>query len=281
LTAVAEVKPLRLSWSRLRVHDECPAKGDLQRRHKSPITDIRSFFHGNVVDLLMRRWLAQEDPEPGWMSAQVDAAFEESAEIARESKDGIVRWKTPTDKAETLQFCRDLVAKLEPILQVYCLPFDWAPAVRFEVPITIPYLDGTMREIILVGEIDLLVFDRLGRVAVWDLKATRDNSYWRKVAGQLAFYAIACRASKSPQLGRWPARTGLIQPMCDQQVLQVDITEEAKRQMSARIVRTARDIWAGNLAPKESNDGCGWCQVRHACPKFAAPAGSGRVRIGG
>ena len=50
-------------------------------------------LRGNVVDLAMRRWLDQEDPERGWMAAQIDAIFEESAQIARESGDGIVRWK--------------------------------------------------------------------------------------------------------------------------------------------------------------------------------------------
>ena len=71
-------KPIRLSWSRLRVHDECPAKGDLiARRMKGPLTDTRNFLHGNVCDLAMRRFLSLEDPrsELGWMAAQVDALW--------------------------------------------------------------------------------------------------------------------------------------------------------------------------------------------------------------
>lgn len=266
---------LRLSWSRLRLHGECPAKGDLMRAHKSPVQDVRNFFHGNVVDLAMRRWLSQEEPEPGWMAAQVDAIFEESAEIAKSTGDGVVHWKSATDKADTRAFCRELVARLEPILVRYALPFEWQEAKRFSVPIAVPYLDGRLREIILVGEIDLLVRDCEGRIAVWDLKATRDNGYYRKVLGQLAFYALAVRA----MTGQFPVMTGLIQPMCDQRVLPVTVDHDAVAQMAGRITKTAQDIWAGRLAPKEDNVGCAYCPVKHACPKFSFGGKPGRMSL--
>jgi hypothetical protein len=256
---------LRISWSRLRLHDECPAKGDLMRRHKSPVQDIRSFFHGNVVDLAMRRWLDMEEPPAGWMLAQVDALFEEAEVIARETGDGIVRWKNLEDKAATLEFCRELVTRLEPILVKYALPFEWEPAKRFQVPVRIQDLGGHWREITLVGEMDLLVRDSEGRLAVWDLKATRDNGYYKKVLGQLAFYAIACKA----MYGQLPAMTGLFQPMCDQQVLPVTVDADAVAQMASRITKAARDILAGHVAPKAGNDGCAYCAVQHACPKFS------------
>lgn len=266
---------LRISWSRLRLHDECPAKGDLMRRHKSPVQDIRSFFHGNVVDLAMRRWLAQDEPEPGWMLAQVDALFDESLTIAKETGDGIVRWKSTDDKDETREFCRELVGRLEPILMKYAIPFEWTPAVRFSVPIKIEDLGGHLREIILVGEMDLLVRDCEGRFAVWDLKATRDNAYYKKVLGQLAFYAIAVKAMH----GKFPALTGLIQPMCDQQVLPVTVDRDAVAQMAGRITKTARDILAGHVAPKADNTGCAYCPVRHACPKFRFGGKPGRMSL--
>ena len=260
---------LRISWSRLRNHDECPAKGDLLRRHKSPYTDIRDFFHGNVVDLAMRRWLNQPDPQPGWMLAQVDALFEESEEIAKETKDGIVRWRGAGDKDKVREFCRELVTRLEPILARYALPFDWHPAVRFSEPVKIRDLHGQWREIRLHGEMDLLVRDSEGQLAVWDLKATENDQYYKKVLGQLAFYALAVRLGH----GQYPAMTGLIQPMCKVPVLPVEVTEQAVREMAGRIEKTARDIWAGNLAPKASHDGCGFCPVQHACPKFAKRPG--------
>lgn len=267
---------LRLSWSRIRVHEECAAKGALLREHKSPVTDVRNFFHGNVVDQCMRQWLSLPEQVPGWMAAHIDEIMEFTEVNARETGDGVVRWKTATDKAEVREFCRTLVIRLEEILGKYCLPFEWDPAVRFEVPILVSYLDGTPREIHLVGEIDLLVRDIQRRLAIWDLKGTANNSYWRKTIAQLTFYAIAMKA----KTGQWPAMMGLIQPMCDQRVLPVTLTPESIRETWARIERTAQDIWAGRLAPKADNDGCSWCPVHSACPKYKV-IGSGRVRVAG
>lgn len=272
---MSDPSALRISWSRLRLHDECPAKGQLMRDHKTPYKDIRSFFHGNVVDLLMRRWLDQEEPEPGWMLANVERVFDEAIGIARDTGDGYVKWKSETDRAETLEFCRELVIRLEKILTVYALPFTWQPAVRFNVPIMVPDLRGDLREIRLVGEMDLLLTDSMLRTGVYDLKATRDNSYYRKVLGQLAFYSLVVRI----MTGSYPHSTGLIQPMCDQQVLPVEITDQAKREMAGRITRVAHDIWAGRLAPKADDAGCGWCPVQGVCPKFRNIGHRGRVSL--
>lgn len=217
----------------------------------------------------MRRWLGQVSPEPGWMLAQVDAILDESEVIAKETKDGIVRWRGAGDKDKVREFCRTLVTRLEPILVKYALPFDWEPAKRFKVRLKIRDQHGQWREVDLVGEMDLLVRDSLGRFAVWDLKATENDQYYKKVLGQLAFYALAVRAMH----GVFPVMTGLIQPMCKQQVLPVAVDDQAVREMAGRIEKVARDIWAGNLAPKADNAGCGWCPVQHACPKFAKRPG--------
>jgi hypothetical protein len=270
-------KPVRLSWSRLRVHDECPAKGDLiARKMKGPITDVRNFFHGNVCDLAMRRFLALEDPasEMGWMAAQVDALFDESLEIAKSTGDGVVKWKHPGDRDETREFCRQCVTQLEPLLAKYCLPFDWSPGWRFKVPLKVHY-GQEIRQITLTGEIDLLVFDGQGRVWIWDLKATKNNEYYRKVLGQLAFYAIAVKASDADRLGQWPVMAGLLQPMCDTPDLRVDIMKDGQaiREMASRIERVAGDIWAGRLDPKPT-DWCNRCEVINACPAFSPAQGS-------
>lgn len=262
---------LRLSWSHLRLHDECPAKWGLQRSHPSAVKDIRNFVHGTVVDIAMRRYLGQESPQAGWMREQVDAIFEECTE---HSDEGTVRWKTASDRRDTLAMCRELVTRLDPILDRYCLPFRWDEALRFSVPIMVD-VPGGLREITLIGEMDLLVEDSEGRMAVWDLKATRDDAYYKKVLGQLAFYALAVRAMH----GRFPVMTGLIQPMCAERVLPVTITDQAVREMAARITRTANDIWAGRLAPKAGNEGCNWCEVMRVCPKFALPTRPGRVAL--
>jgi hypothetical protein len=273
LAVLEAPKPLRLSWSRLRTHDECPAKYDLRRGNRSPLFDNRNFVHGNATDLAMRRWLEFEEPPPGWMLAHIEELLDE---CSKPSKEGIVKWKHADDRAQLLAFCRELVKRLEKILNRYALPFTWTPARRFEVPVTITGLDGEPRGIILIGEMDLLVEDSQGRIVVWDLKATQNDQYYKKVLGQLAFYAIAVAAMR----GRLPVKTGIIQPMCSEQVLPFDVGMTAVREMSWRIERTAHDIWAGRVHPKADDEGCDWCDVQRVCPKFAPPIGrTGRAAL--
>jgi CRISPR/Cas system-associated exonuclease Cas4 (RecB family) len=284
------VEPVKISWSQLRLYDECPAKSELMRKHKPAVQDMRNFFHGNVVDLAMRTWLTQPRPEPGWMAAHIEEMFEKSLGSAK-AEGGVIRWKTPSDRAEVLEFCRELVIRLEEILNKFCLPFDWHPAYRFHVPLRIPYIDGKhSAQITLTGEIDLLVFDNTpaeklkpgiepGRIAIWDLKGTANEEYYRKVMAQLVFYAIAVKASKAERLGRWAAKTGLIQPMCEQRVRAFDITEDAIREMAGRIERVAHARWNGPLPPKVSDTGCNYCEVRHACSKFKTAPGQQRGRV--
>lgn len=272
-----DAKPLRISWSRLRSSEECPAKGELLAQgKKGKGSDIRMFFHGIVVDSLMRQWLSQDSPEKGWMLGNVDRILEEDEVKAKETGDGIVRWKSLDDKEELRQFCRELVVRLEAILAVECLPYDWQPAARFAIPINVPYLDGSLRQIFLTGETDLLVL-RPDGLGVYDLKATRDNHYHRKVQGQMVFYDIVMRIMK----GAWPVRSALIQPMCDQQLLPFTFGDDDRRDMLNRICKLATNIWAGNMRPKASAEGCKDCFVRHACPKYVAPGGRTALFSGG
>ena len=79
--------------------------------------------------------------------------------------------------------------------------------------------------------------------------------------------------------GAWPEVSGLIQPMCPEQVLRFYFTPEHRREMFVTICQVAADIWAGNLPPKADNHGCDWCAVKAACPKYAH--GRGRVPLAG
>jgi PD-(D/E)XK nuclease superfamily len=266
VTAVADDRPLRMSWSKIRAHGECAAIYDLRREHRSSIKDIRNFVHGNIVDTAMRRWLSMQDPAPGWMAEQVDAIFDE---CTKPSGEGIVRWKGVNDRNEVRDLCREGVARLEKILIRHCLPFDWDPAARFEVPVTVRYLDGSPRTVILNGELDLKIRDAARRVGIWDLKMTRDNQYYRKVLGQITFYALVERLIT----GEFPHATGLLQPMCDQQVLPLTVDMQAVREMAGRIERTAHDIWAGRLQPKPDGNGCFGCDVKFCCPAYAMRPG--------
>jgi len=254
----------------------------LAEGRKSPITDIRGYFHGTVVDKCMRRWLSQENPQPGQMLAWVDEIFATAEKEAKESGDGQVRWKFAGDKKETLEFCRECVTRLEELLVKVCLPYTWDPAVRFSVPLTIPDPNDEPRRIDLIGEIDLLVEMPGDQVIVWDLKATKDDNYWRKVLGQLTFYNIVVAIMRSQDekatADPWPTAAGLLQPMCAEQDPVFTFTQEDYSQMFQRISALARDIWLGNVLPKADNTGCRYCEVRGACPKF--PKGRGRVGLG-
>lgn len=293
--ASTEAKPLRLSWSRVRLHSECPAKGHLiAGKHKSPVSDYRVFFPGTVADRCMRKWLSLEAQEPGWMASQVAVIMDQEELAAKDSGDGVVRWKHTADRLEVQQMCVQAVTRLENDLFALLRigqPSElmWDPARRFEVPVTIPHPAGRKEKIYLVGEIDLLagtpVADPVvpgalnwagASVGVWDLKTTRDEQYWRKTLGQLVFYEIAMWAMTK----RWPVRSGLLQPLCKETMPSWQFTMDHRTQMLTRIVTVAQDIWAGRVDPKPEKGKCGNCEVRHACPAKGG-AGRGRVTIGG
>jgi PD-(D/E)XK nuclease superfamily len=224
----------------------------------------------------MRQWLALDDPPPGWMAANVDVILDRAEADARESGDGVVKWRDAGDKAMIREWCRECVTRLEPILYELVIPHEYESAVRFTVPLTIPGLDGAPRQVQLAGEMDLRTW-RPGKVplSVDDLKATEDTSYWRKTSGQLVFYEIACYG----MTGRWPEVSRLIQPMCPEQVISFSFTAEDRRQMFVTICSVAADIWSKNLPPKSSSAGCDRCPVRHGCVKFSH--GRGRVPLAG
>lgn len=273
--ALVNGKQFRLSWSRMRSHQECRAKGHLQATgHRSPTADIRGYFHGTVVDRAYRDWLNLDEQEPGWMARNVAEILEREEKTAKDTGDGIVKWRSLTDKSEVLGFCQETCRRLEVVSRELVLPYEWQPDVRFSVPIEVPWLDGSLRQILLIGAMDLLV-RRPDGVEVWDLKATRDNNYHRKVTGQMMFYDIAWWGMN----GTWPSRVGLIQPMCDIQVYPFVFDAASRRQMFASICTVSMDVFRGDLPPKADNGGCSLCAVRHACPKFSAPAGRGRVSM--
>lgn len=268
-------KPLRLSWSRLRLHSECPAKGGLVAAgHKSPVTDVRNFFPGTVADRCMRQWLSLEQQEKGWMGRHVDEIMVTEEQAARDTGDGVVRWKNASDRAGVRDMCHAAVEQLEDdldaLLGLSWKPPEqrcgWDPAPRFEVPCTIPY-GGDRVRIFLVGEIDLLVARPDGwslppGIEVWDLKTTRDNQYWRKTIGQLVFYEIAVWCMKR----QWPVQSGLLQPLCTETAPRWNFTADHRTQMLQRIVSTAGDILAGRLDPRPEKARCAYCEVRHTCP---------------
>lgn len=257
-------KPLRVSWSSIRVHEECKQRSYLQREGKrAKVTNIRNFFGGMVVDRIMREWLNEPLIRTADKRALVTCTMDELESLER-GKGSHIRWRNAADRDEVRDFCVELVNRLEPILAKYVLPYQYEHGKWFKVPMHIPApITREMREILLTGEMDLLVYND-GPI-VWDLKGTADDQYYRKVIAQLTFYDLAIWASS----GQRTRYAGLIQPMCTEQLLVFDITDDMRRDLMARIVRYAHDVWLSVSDCTASTAPCHWCDVRHACARYA------------
>jgi hypothetical protein len=264
--------PVRISWSRLRDFEECSERAHLLRAgHRSSAKNIRNFFPGTVVDRCMRTYLDADTQERGAMAAVVDTIMDREEQAAKDTGDGVIKWRNATDRDKVRADCIECVTKLEPILEQLVVPFEWQAAWRFEVPFTI-----SGRPVLLIGELDLLVRKPDG-IRVLDLKMTRDGTYWTKTFPQLCFYELAVFGS----LGEWPVRSGLIQPLCDNPVLAFAFTDAHRRELLGRVTRFAEAIFAGQHAPAPSFKPCDDCVVRHACPRFKASGNRATIRAAG
>lgn len=261
-----ETKPLRVSWSALRYHEECKEKSFLIRSGKrAKVSNIRNFFAGMVVDHIMRDWLDQPLLRQADPAHLVKIAMDEMEDVER-GRGNMVRWRDAADRQKVAAFCTELVVRMDPILAKHVLPYPYEHGKWFKVPLDIFDRDGVLRPILLTGEMDLLV-DNDGPV-VWDLKGTADDSYWRKVVAQLTFYDLAVWISTQ----RKTRMVGLIQPMCKERIMAFEVTDEARRNLMVRIQRYAHDAWAGERQCTQDTSRCHWCDVKHACSRFKQPA---------
>src|SRR5918997_7206322 len=146
---------IKISWSQLQAFELCSHRANLIRQgKKGPATDIRNFFHGTVCDRVMRAWLSQESPGLGEMPEMVDDYIIKCLDEAKETGDGVVRWRNSQDRKIVTLYCKDILSKLEPMLVKLVLPYDYEPEFRFKIPVRIPYLDNkTLVEIYLTGGI--------------------------------------------------------------------------------------------------------------------------------
>lgn len=272
-----EVKEFSISWTSLQSWEQCKQLGFLiSQRKRAAGQDNRNFFHGNVVDRIMRNWLDSDNPEPGQMPKMVDDYMEKCEEEVQERDNGKIKWKHRTDREDVREYCVELVTRLEPILFEEVIPFEYEPAKRFAVPTKATSVDGEEYRLILKGEFDLLVRNQnTGLFRVWDLKATKDKDYWRKTLGQLVFYDLAVFA----MFQSWPEASGLIQPMCEERVMRFTHTNTERAQMVARINKVMEAQWKGDYAPKESNAGCSYCIANYACSKFKPQVSKGGKTI--
>lgn len=251
----------KISWSSLQRHELCRQKQYLiSQGLGTPGKDVRNFLAGNVVDAIQKAWL---DNPVGPMVDLLDEHFEKS--IAKAEEKDTITWRSKNDKRNIYNNCKTATLALEPILRARVLPYEYEPAKWFSVAVKIKNpKTQQVEEIILRGEFDLLVREADGRFVVWDLKTTADNDYWKKTLGQLVFYDLVIMA----MFGQYPKKTGLIQPLCDEQVKEFYFDDSYRAEMWGRINSMMRDVWDGNFEPKEDNTGCSFCEVVNSCAKF-------------
>lgn len=264
---MTEEKLLSVSWSRLKTWEHCKQKAYLQgSTFKNPTSDTRVFFRGTVTDRILRTWLQDEDRKPNQMSGMVDEYIELCEQEHKDQGTGIVRWKSPTDKQETSEWCADLLTRIEPLVEELVVPYlpNVSADKHLKAKVTIPDLNGDPKDIMMIGILDILI-DSPDFLAVYDLKATADESYWKKTIMQLVFYTIMLESTGY----RTPDVTALIQPMCKEQIKAIQITEKHKMELMQKVISYAHSVWAADFSPKESDAGClSWCEVSHACVKF-------------
>lgn len=265
---MSDTKPLSMSWTALRIHEECRHKGMLKRSGvRSPMQDVRNYFHGTVADKIVREWLEDPERQLGTMQARVAPMFDSEAEKLANSDQGYVRWKNLADKATMQAKVEQLVVTIEPWLVTNVLPHEFEPEVRFRFPISMPGLRGEDVVVMLVGGIDILVRTAEGDWHVWDLKATANPDYWRSSKGQLVFYGLALQMGFAPH--KVPTKVGLVQPLVPEFEKVLELTDEDYSLMWSRMVRMLHDIQRGDFAYREGViSGCNWCEVRSACSRF-------------
>lgn len=256
---------LKISWSKLRSHMECKQKGFLQRAGKgASMENQRVFFPGTVTDRVVRDWLAG-DPysNPGLMVDMVESIVQREQEnIEKEGKQ--LRWKNDKDRDSIIADCQEAVRNIEPSLNRLVLPYEYDVDFSFKAPLRIPHPLGHSETVILNGFMDIIVRRGEDQWAVYDVKHTKDNQYWKKTRGQLSFYDLAVDVMfDAPTF-----EVGLLQPLC-KETERMFVLDDAERGILLKHVNDmCVDIWEKNFDPDAPIDACKFCNVRHACTRF-------------
>lgn len=269
-------RTVKISWSSLRVHEECKQKGFRQRSgKKASVENQRMYFPGTVTDRVVRDWLldAPEKHPNAMPDMVVDVVDRELDLLGREGKS--LSWRDSTDKGKVVKDCVEAVTRIEHALNELVLPYEYQPDFRFKAPAMFPAPDGSLDRVLLNGAMDIIVKDDKGRWAVYDVKHTRDDSYWRKTLGQLSFYDL----SVFLMFGEPTFQTGLFQPLCKERVKLWTLDQEDRIQLLARVARMAEDVWKEDFAPRTDVTICQFCNVKHACSKFAPVVSSAGKKI--
>lgn len=258
--------PVIISWSGLKRWENCPQHQLRVIRHETVKSDMgRIFLPGTVLDLVQRRWLDSENPQPGEMSDMLDVVFSDVVE-ERESK---IKWRglPKNDIANIKKDLREDLLILEPWLIQNVLPYNYQPEVKFKAHMEVPYLcEGSRAPVTMIGGIDIVVQDDAGKFRLYDLKRTKDQSYIRSTLAQLTFYDLAWGVIQGDfnHAIEW----GFVTPALPEVMIPVIVDHDARRTMMSRVVKYAQGVWADQWTPKADDVGCGWCEARAYCEKF-------------
>lgn len=246
----------------------------LKRQGKrAEVTDGRVFLPGTLADRAMRKFLEQyEGHVSGQMAQFVDDLWDEYAVNSTEYK---IKWRGDprVDQQKVREIAKRCVTNLEPFLFQKVLMHEWQPEMAFSQEIRLPDLEGRMREVILVGRMDIAVLELPDREWAWlyDLKLTENAAYIKSSLGQLIFYSLAwsiMRGHPADKIG-----AAFLAPVCETQYWPLEIEADDRRQMLSRILRYCQSRWSTEPVVAVDCDGaptssstCYNCDVKHACP---------------
>lgn len=264
---VSPPDPVTISWSGLKRWENCPQHQLRVILHQTEKQEKgRIFLPGTVCDLVQRRWLDSDNPQPGEMEQFVEDVFKETVEKG-ESK---IKWKgNPVEDMNAVKaFCRKTVTRLEPWLMEHVLPYDYQPEVKFRAHMEVPSLcEGMTGPVKMIGGIDILVRDDQGKFRLYDLKVTQNPDYIRSTLAQLIFYDIAWGVIQGDfyHANEW----GFVTPALDDQIMiPITVDREDRQVMLSRIIKYSQGVWRDNWAPKADDAGCNWCEAKGFCDKF-------------
>lgn len=255
---------------------ECHQKGYLQRTgHRAKMANQRVFFPGTVTDRVVRDWLA-DDPysNPGLMPEMVESVVKREQESIEEQGKQL-RWKDDKDRDSIILECREAVTKIEPSLNKLVLPYDYDVDFGFKAPMKVPNPATGVSDLLLIGFMDIIVRKSEEEWAVYDVKHTKDDYYWKKTRGQLSFYDLVV----DTLFGVPTMEVGLLQPLCKEPEKLFHLNEEDRTILLAHVQSMSDDIFTENFDPNAPVSACSWCDVKHACTRFKPVNGSKRVSL--
>lgn len=256
---------LKVSWSSLRAHTECKQKGFLQRSgKKASMENQRVFFPGTVTDRVVRDWLADNPySNPKLMPDMVESiVLREQENIEKAGKQ--LRWKDENDRDSIILECQEAVRNIEPALEKYVLPYEYDVDFGFKAPMRVPNPAGEKTNLLLIGYMDIIVRKDEDPWAVYDVKHTKDNYYWKKTRGQLSFYDLAVDLMfNAPTF-----EVGLLQPLCKEPTKMFTLDDDDRSVLLSHVQSMADDIFSKNFEPTAKASECAFCNVKHACSRF-------------